>query len=526
MSVTKDRIFLVILIFVPLIVFLNNLNGGWILDDYSHIANNPFIRSFTHIPHILTSRLWRATGADIDGSEIYRPVQLLSWLFNYKLFGGSPFSFHFVNNLLHIANVLLLFSLARRFLLDSIAFAASLFFAVHPMVVEAVTWLAGRQDLLVAFFALVFVHALDQSLMAKGRARAGWVFLAMIAIPLGIFSKETFAFVPFGVIGAYAVTLRRNRAQLKALGLFWGLTVLALFLCFLWRRHILTDPVASLVGLQNISNFNLLVERFFTLLVYPADSDFVNAFQPTPFSWKGDGVVFLGMATVLGSTLWIFKKNRGALLALSFFLLSLLPITLVLDSLGWIAERYFYLPMAGFAFFCGIVAKSFGHFWSPSSKRVRVGFVCELWTWFFLLGLASISRNQDWKNEEAIYASSLSRSPDNYLPYYFLACHYDRDGNRQKEMEFYRWAIQKKPDYRPALNNLAVRLIDQKAFAEAKEILMQAYRVGPRVAKTSFNIGYYYERKGDRSNAKKWYSQALRLKSNYLLATQALARVE
>jgi tetratricopeptide (TPR) repeat protein len=119
----------------------------------------------------------------------------------------------------------------------------------------------------------------------------------------------------------------------------------------------------------------------------------------------------------------------------------------------------------------------------------------------------------------------MERDPENYVPHYLMAWHHARAGDRQAEIQSYYQVLARNPDDVSTLSNLAVRLIEARDPGRAEELLLRAHRLSPLRAKTSYNLGYLFESRGQLSPARQWYRRALELNRDYLAAREALDRV-
>ena len=136
--------------FVAVLVFSNVLSAQLLRfwDDNRYVTENPYLRSLD-LPNLwaMFTRFYFAN---------YAPVVLLSFALDYRVWGLQPFGYHLTSLLLHGLNVALAYAVARRLLGSRTgALVAALVFAVHPLQVEAVVWVAGRKTLLCGSFALL-----------------------------------------------------------------------------------------------------------------------------------------------------------------------------------------------------------------------------------------------------------------------------------------------------------------------------------------------------------------------------------
>ena len=136
----KRWLYCLILVFVTILLFANTLNNDFTYDDYPVVISDPQIKYW----HFLD--LWEVWG---------RSTRTLSLMVDYHIFGDSPFGYHAQNILWHLLSVLLLFFIFVKLSGNQFtSFIAALFFAVHPIHVEAVANIANRKELICMFFSL------------------------------------------------------------------------------------------------------------------------------------------------------------------------------------------------------------------------------------------------------------------------------------------------------------------------------------------------------------------------------------
>ena len=141
----------VLCIILAFIVYIPVFKAGFVnWDDDDYVVKNYAITSFKNISDIVSK--------PVQGN--YHPLTMLSLAFNYAVSGESPRSYHVVNLILHLLNVLLVFLFVRRLTgyKPWMAFVTALLFAVHPLHVESVAWVSERKDVLYSFFFLAGLH--------------------------------------------------------------------------------------------------------------------------------------------------------------------------------------------------------------------------------------------------------------------------------------------------------------------------------------------------------------------------------
>jgi hypothetical protein len=178
--------------------FLPALCGSFLnWDDNVNFLDNPAYRGLGR------DQIWWALTSVLFGH--YIPVTRLTWSLNYSLGGMNPWGYHLLNVLLHAANAVLVYFVARRLLaaaagngaqdgrretdLGTAGAFAALVFGLHPLRVEAVAWITGRADVLCATFALLAALAYLRAVEGGGPARPALVLLSAAALAAALLSK-------------------------------------------------------------------------------------------------------------------------------------------------------------------------------------------------------------------------------------------------------------------------------------------------------------------------------------------------
>ena len=155
-----------LIVAATLLVYANALGNAFLWDDHFLVVGNTAIKHWANVATIFVHPLF----PDAIGSRYYRPLQTLTYLLDYQLWGLRPWGFHLTNMLLHAGTAVLLYRLGLVVLRDArAALAGALLFAVHPIHTEAVTYVSGRSDPLAAFLMLA---------AALWFVRGGWWIVA------------------------------------------------------------------------------------------------------------------------------------------------------------------------------------------------------------------------------------------------------------------------------------------------------------------------------------------------------------
>ena len=158
-------------------VYANSLSGQFIWDDEFLVLKNPHIRSWTHLPKLFTGGL--AAGRYWN---LYRPVQMFTYMADFFFWGLNPKGYHLTNTVLHVLTALLLYAVINLLFQDRLlSFLTVAFFTSHPIHTEAVSYISGRADSLAAVFMLAAFLLLNMSISSEVAMDPGWLGLIMVS---------------------------------------------------------------------------------------------------------------------------------------------------------------------------------------------------------------------------------------------------------------------------------------------------------------------------------------------------------
>jgi len=186
---------LALIIFVGCLVYANSLKGQFLWDDETLVQYNPYIKNWSHLPRILTSRLGSVAK---EAGAFYRPVQTFTYLLDYSFWRLDVVGYHAVNMAWHILAALSVYGLVQiLFQNGKLSLLTALLFVVHPIHTEAVSYISGRADSLAAFFIF-----LSYILYMKHHEKKGAITLGamMASYALALLSKEISLILPLLVL--------------------------------------------------------------------------------------------------------------------------------------------------------------------------------------------------------------------------------------------------------------------------------------------------------------------------------------
>lgn len=422
-----------LLALLPFLIYIPSLWNGFVhWDDGLLITENPWIQglSWINVRHAFTSY----------DPELYIPLTFLTYQLNYAIAGLSPWIYHLTNLLLHIANVLLLYSVVLQLTTKkTAAFAAALLFAVHPLHTEAVAWAAERKDVLsTAFLFLTFALFLRY----RTTGRRGWYTLAIGSFFLGLLAKVSILTAPLILI---ALDWTEERVSLKRSALdslpFWGLSILFGIISLfgkLPQGSFLYDKL--LIGARALT---FLLQK----LLFPWG---LTVFYPytQPISLMTPDIFFSVVVVIAmsGMCMWTTRWSRWPLFAWLFFLLLVIPSfpnmlkgrNLALDAYIT-TDHYAYAASFGPLLLAGLFFN-----WMQEQWRT--------WAWS---GLAAITiifsmlvyrQSLFWKDSETLFRHAIAVSPMSYVAHQNIGTILGKRGDLDGAMQEYAAALKIRPD--------------------------------------------------------------------------------
>ena len=398
---------LAVIILLTFAIYAPSLQNEFInLDDPGYVTGNPYIQELTakNLGKLFTEPL----------AGYYHPVTMLSLALDYQFSGSEPYHYHLVNLLLHVANALLVFFfiylLSHRKVVA--ALFTALFFAIHPMHVESVVWVAQRKDLLYTFF---FLPAMISYLyFVRGKStRYYWLALGLFVLSLG--SKPAAGILPFLLLLIDYLEGRKKEWKLLVEKIpFFVLSILAGILTWSAQSQLISYYKTH-TFLEKIlySSYGML--EYAVKCIVPFR---LSAFHPYPLPGQSMGWMFVASPFVLlalAVLAYLFlRKNKPAIFGLLFFVSGiLLALQLFADVPALTAERFTYLPYIGLLFPLGMLMAQ--ALTQESGKKpvlsIVAGGIILIGAGFFTN--QSAQRVKVWKNSASLWTNVIRQYPDN-----------------------------------------------------------------------------------------------------------------
>lgn len=517
---------------ITFIMYSTNINNPLLWDDEDWIVRNPFVHelSIQNLKSLFTKNTLAGIG---EKSNYYRPVLFVTFLFNYVFQGDSPASYHIISNLLHAGNAILIYLLVLMlFKKKSYAFLVALFFAIHPLQTEAVTYISGRGDPLSVFFILLGILV-----FLRYRKRFRWALFAFVVIfeVLAILSREVAATMPFFLLLLEMFLQLKERPFLQSLRLG------------IWR----TAPffaVAGLYGLLRLTVFNFkdtlnfyvanniytenLSYRIFTF--FNALLDYVRlVFVPIGLHMERDvplrtsllqwPVWFVGLGLLCGlcALIWLYRRDSSMgrnnfrlwFLGLGWFFIWLGPSSGIVPVNARIYEHWLYFSLFGAGLLIMYyVDRLFGSVFIQKEKFVRYGIIALLLAYAGFFIRTGIQRNYVWADAERLYKDILIYDPGNVRIHNNLGNVYFKRGDVDQAQAEYQAAVDGEDIFPQPHFNLGSILQDKKDIAGAIAEYQKSIELDPDFPFGYQGLAVLYAQQGNFTKALEYYQKLLKLR--------------
>ena len=560
----KNSLVIILIVTLGFGCYFNSLFGEFIWDDFYLIVQNPLINNPRNVGQLFTSEL-------SDNFDYYRPVQLLSYLIDSYIYKKNPMGFHLTSVVIHILNALVIFFIIF-YLLENrfMALVVSLFFVSAPFHTEAVTYIAGRADLLLGFFFL-------SSFLFYIRRR---LFLALLFFVLSLFCREQAMVLPFMFILYDQCFNNRYQNKVKYYLLFFLYDIIYIVLRLtlfnfshkplLYRKRYFFPEIDFW---QRLLIFQRTIIEYLKIILYPVNLHMERKIGAIKNVFNPDFLLFiLILAGIIYALVRLKNSRRLILFCLFWFLILLLPQSSFVFPLI-MAEHFLYLPCISIFI---LFALLLGRLWQKRSKLAHVILTVFIIYYFFL----TVVHNINWQKPLVFYRWTIKFAPNSYKLHYLLGNYYLEMGNLDLAFEEYKKAIEvdnnfmfskinmklyedvyrsnnnvfanmyhnmgailskkdyiieaeesfKKaielnPDLVESYNDLGILYIKTGEINKAEEILSAGLKINPKFERIYYNLGIILAQRNDLVKAAKYWNKALELNPDYEAAKEAIRKL-
>lgn len=462
-AVQRPPVQLLLLIGLVGVTYISTLPYTFVSDDSTSIVN--------FMPTATIQMVF-------DTTYVFHLSTLVNfWI--YQMVGLSPWLYRLVNVFFHAGSVVVLYLIVSRLLDRKTAFWASAFFAVHPLIIESVTWISGGVYAIYGFwFLLSFLFLIRGNMILS---------LLFFFVSLG-FSEKAIVLPLINV--SYLLAKGVFRKRWKELLPYAGLSVLV-GAFYLTKLPIRTSGIAltsfgGSAGFFNpLEQIPIALTTYLQLFVWPETLTFYHADLTQTVARY---LLRLGVFAGAGIALWfLIRKEKTALIWISLVLVPLIP-TLLPIKIAWIvAERYAYLPTAGLSVLFVVVCYTV-----CSSKHLT-----KILPFFFFILLVclwtrTVIRNRDWQNQDTLWVATVIASPTSPLAWNNMGDVFSRHGDYQRAAGAFQEAIRLHPAYADAYHNLGETYHDMGRMDDAMSMYQKALTYNPSLWQSHMALAGIY----------------------------------
>ena len=512
-------------------------------DDIKFAAKNP------HVQAGLTreSIAWAFTTTTTAN---WIPLTWLSVMLDSQIFGHSSTTFHLMNLFYHVLNVLLLFMVLSKMTgtLWRSAFVAALF-ALHPLRVESVAWIAERKDVLSGLFWMLTMAAYLRYAQRPGIRR---YLLVALTLSLGLLAKPMLVTLPCVLLLLDYWPLGRLQwnGQNAANELQYAqsahltckktspecLIAEKIPLSMLSVASCITTVIAQQAegAVRSMDRYTLSVRisnalvsyvSYIGKMIWPTRLAHLYL-HPGPNLPISKSVIALVILVSVSAAVIYMARRRHDLAPLLvgwlWYLGTLVPVIgLVQVGQQSMADRYTYLPSIGILIMVAWGAERLSNRWK------RRNMVFAILTVLLLIGLTLCTRAQvkHWKNSLALFGHGVQVTSNNYNMHYHYANALLKDGRLDEAAFHYQTAVRINPRFKKPYDGLANTFYKQGRFDEAISVCKKRLRIGKPDPAIYHRLGMAYARKGARILAIQSFIKSLRLKPDSVPPHENLARL-
>ena len=500
---------------LTLLTFGHVLGNGFVnYDDPIYVTANAYIR--TPFGPSSVRRAFASTDA-----LNWHPLTWMSLQLDYRLFGLRPWGYHLTNLMLHLGSTLVLFGAlyAMTGAIWRSALVAALF-AIHPLHVESVAWVAERKDVLSGFFWMLTMATYAGYVRAPSWSR---YLLVVMSFGLGLMAKPMVVSLPFVLLlldywPLQRIATRRSAAWLvmeKAplFALAAGASVLT------WHAQQSGGAIESLDSFPfsvRVENALVSYARYVGMTFWPRG---LAVFYPHPGESLSLGLAVMAgvvLLAITAATLLLRRRAPYLLVGWLWFLGTLVPVIgLVQVGQQALADRYTYIPLIGvFLAFAWGLGDIVGR-WPNWRSYLVVGTGAAL----AALAVCSWLQVRHWKSSTALWEHALVVAADNATARNNLGLALLEENNsaaQAAEAEIHlRAAVELRPNHVRAYTNLGKALARQEKNDEAIVWYQRAISIEPDLPETRNNLGIVLAKCGRLDEAIEQLKEAVRLAPNF-----------
>ena len=516
-------------IIICLFIIAASLTVYWQISNHEFINYDDglYIMENLHVQAGLTleSIKWAFTTGHAAN---WHPLTWLSHMLDIEIYGLNPMGHHWTNLQIHIVNSILLFLVLKMMTgaLWQSGFVAGLF-ALHPLHVESVAWIAERKDVLSTLFWILSMWAYVRYVRQHDKK---YYFILILFFILGLMSKPMLVTLPFVLLLLDFWPLSRLQSTAKGhynfscktlAGLIWeklplfALSAISCIITFFVQQH--GGTVRSLEAVPLNLRFANALFTYLSYLgktIWPQNLALIYPYPSISMFWQ----IILSLPLLSCISLLIMRSARGfPYLATGWlwYLGTLIPVIGLLQvGIQSMADRYTYIPLVGIFIIFAWGFADISCRWRSQKTYIALfsGTVlisCMIGTWLQV---------QNWRNSITLLNHTINATRNNGMAHYVFGLALDQQGRLEEAVLQYNKALQIRPEFALAHNNLGAALSRQGKLNEAIYHYDRALQIDPSYSKAYYNLAKIYLSMNRIERAIHYLHEALRVDSDMTIA--------
>jgi len=511
-SFLRKHLVLIGCLLFTFLVLSPTLENGWVdWDDPAYVLDNPLVHdlSVSGIANQFTTESYLGN---------YQPLTLLVYSIQYNLAGPEASSYHWLNLLIHLINVGLVYGLI--FMLCGrvgVAAITALLFGIHPMHLESVAWISSLKDVLYVFFFLLALLSYEY-----GKAKPGghWKYyaLALFLFLLSILSKGMAVVFPVLLLlmdflqkREFTRKLWLEKVPFFAMSLFFGIVAIGA-----------QAETNAITGLNDFPWYEAPLFAAYGLLIYLVKAIVpfqLAAYHPYPMEVAHEIPVYIfSLILLITFGFFVWKKagkNRNILFGILFFGAAIGPV-LQIVSVGnvLLAERYTYLAYIGLFY---VMATLLLDWEQRQDGKKALGVKLLLLAYILTLGTITYNRGAVWKSDEQLWSDVIEAYPEGHFAYYKRASHRAIQGQTDLALQDYNSSLVLYPNFKDALNDRGMIYMNRGQWEQAATDFSKTIAIDSTYFKGYLNRGLVYMNTGNFNASLPDFNKSLQLRPDFTL---------
>ena len=502
---------------VTLAVFWQVNHYGFVnFDDGAYVTENGYIQSGITLEGVRWA--FSTTHADY----LWHPLIWLSLMLDYHIAGLNAGGYHLTNLILHILSALLLFWLFNHMTgaIWKSAFVAALF-ALHPLHVESVAWIAERKDVLSAFFWMLtlclYVYYTEKPAIRRYLPVLFSFILALMSKPMVVTLPVIMILLDYWPLDRF--DLQKGKTNLILWQLREKIPFFVLSAVFsmitLYTQH--NASIKHFPFCYRLANASVSFVAYLEKTFMPSD---LAIFYPFPSQiplWQVLGATILILVISIAVIVMV-KRLPYLFVGWLWYAITLLPVIGIVQSGEQaMADRYHYLSSIGIAV---MLAWGVPLLFKHEDIRKKILFPAAIAA-LSIMAVLTWQQCGVWRNSITLFSHASQTTKDNYLAHNLLGVALFTEGKNEEAIDHYNKAIRLKPDYAEAYNNRGIAYDELGQYQMAIENYNGIIRLKPDLiyaCNAYNNRGNVYRKLGQYQMAIQDYNEAIRLKPDFVYA--------